>query len=209
MTITYPITLPNDPLPRSSRIKMMNASGGTKSPSTFERQTFFWGGAAFSITVEYPPMRRDNASNLIAAMGKLKGPYGSFLIGDSDARAPRGVGTGTPLVNGGSQVGDVLVTDGWTHGVTGILLRGDYIQIGSGNTARLHMVLDDANSDGSGNASLTVWPPVGPPSRSSYGDNAALTLFNTAGQFALDTDFEWSADAVSTYGVTFTATEAL
>lgn len=80
---------------------------------------------------------------------------------------------GTPLVNGANQNGEYLVTDGWTGGVTGLLKAGDIIHLStikeinpvnyqpvpSGRTARF-IVLEDVNSDSSGNATIHVWPPI-------------------------------------------------
>lgn len=205
MAIVYPISLPTVPAPRRSHITPLNASSATRSPFDFSKQSFNWQGAAWRINIEYPPMRRPLASALIAQLMKLKSGYGTFLFGDRDAVRPRGIATGTPLVKGASQVGDVLLTDGWTHSVSGIMLQGDYIQIGDGATARLFMVLDDAASDGSGNASLTVWPPM--QGSRSFGDNAIITTVNAQTNFALDTDFGWDADEVSTYGLSLSATE--
>lgn len=205
MAIVYPLSLPAKPMPRRSKITMANASGITRSPMTYERQAFFWGGAAWKIQIEYPPMRRAFAEQLIGIMGQLKGAYGTFLAGDWDGRNPRGVGTGVPLVNGAGQSGDSLVTDGWTHNVNAIVAVGDYLQITAGGQQRLFKALADANSDGSGNATILVWPPIS--GNRVPADNAAITLVNTTTVFALDTDFDWDADQVSTYGCGFSATE--
>ena len=117
-------------------------------------------------------MKREDAEQLIAFMLKLNGTYGTFTLGDPLNTSPRGVGTGTPLVNGGSQTGNSLVTDGWTSGQTGILKAGDWIQLGSGSTSRLYKILSDANSNGSGQATFDIWPNL----RSSPADNAAITV---------------------------------
>jgi hypothetical protein len=85
---------------------------------------------------------------------------------------PKGVATGTPLVNGASQTGASLVTDGWSANVTGILKAGDVIKI-----AGLNLVYDitaDVNSNASGQATLSLSPPIF--SGQSPADNAALTV---------------------------------
>jgi hypothetical protein len=80
---------------------------------------------------------------------------------------------GTPLVNGANQNGEYLITDGWTAGVTGLLKAGDIIKfttikeinptsreiVPSGRVARF-IVQEDVNSDGSGNATIKIWPPL-------------------------------------------------
>jgi len=136
----------------------------------------------------------------------MNGQYGTFLLGDPANTAPRGVGTGTPLVKGGSQTGDSLITDGWTNSTTGILKAGDWIQLGSGSSSRLHKVLDDVNSDSGGNATLTIWPSL----RSSPADNAVITVNSPKGQWRLATnEMQYSIDEASVYGITFACVEAL
>ncbi|MGA9851837.1 MAG: hypothetical protein WBR15_02780 [Gammaproteobacteria bacterium] len=44
----------------------------------------------------------------------------------------QGVGTGTPTVDGGSQTGNSLLTEGWTDSISGILLPGDMFQVYGG-----------------------------------------------------------------------------
>ena len=85
---------------------------------------------------------------------------------------PKGIATGTPLVNGASQTGTSLVTDGWTASQTGILKAGDIFKL-----AGLNQVFDitaDVNSNGSGQATLPISPPLW--AGGSPADNAALTV---------------------------------
>ena len=202
---SYPITLPSSPGYRASKMGTQSAVSISESPFTYEQQTYRHSGQRWKVNFTLPPMRRVQAETWIAAFASLNGREGTFLAGDPDALAPQGVATGTPLVNGGSQTGNTLVTDGWTHSVTGILKAGDYIQLGTGSSARLYKNLADANSDSGGNATFTIWPNL----RTSPADNQALILTNTVTQFRLDAPFEWTADMVSTYGAAFAASEAL
>jgi hypothetical protein len=67
-------------------------------------------------------------------------------------------------------------------------------------------VLDDVNSDGSGNATLTVWPDL----RSAPADNAAITVSNTKTTFRLNSaQTSWDINEATIYGLTFGAREAL
>jgi hypothetical protein len=141
----------------------------------------------------------------VAALTSLCGSKGSFLLGDTAHTTPRGVGTGTPLVMGGGQSGAELITDGWTPGVTNILRAQDYIQLGSGNTARLYMVLQDVNSNGSGQATLDLWPTL----RSSPADNAAIVINNPMSRFMLTQDFTYGIDEAKVFGIDFNAVEDL
>ena len=128
---------------------------------------------------------------------------------EADARTARGTAgssAGTPLVNGASQTGNTLIIDGATASQTGYLKAGDYIQLGTGITQRLHMVIDDANSDGSGNVTLNIEPAL----RSSPDNNLGIVVANTKGVFRLaSNETNWEANAVSTYGLTFAVKEYL
>ena len=136
----------------------------------------------------------------------MNGLYGTFLLGDLANTEPRGVGTGTPLVNGASQTGDELITDGWTPDTTGILKAGDWIQLGSGSASRLYKVLDDVESDVSGNATINIFPSL----RSSPSDDDALTTSSAKGQWRLSSnETNYSIDQMSIYGITFACIEAI
>jgi hypothetical protein len=82
-----------------------------------------------------------------------------------------GIGTGTPLIKGASQTGASITTDGWTINITGILKAGDVLKIAGVNL--VYVVTADCNSDGSGNATVSITPPI--PTGGSPADNAALT----------------------------------
>lgn len=90
---------------------------------------------------------------------------------------------GTPLVNGASQTGTSLVTDGWTINTT-VLKAGDVIRLASVNGVNPQnyndtgyqqefVVQNDVTSDGSGNATITIYPGI---------NDGTNTTTNTAGQ---------------------------
>lgn len=205
MAISYPISLPTSPTARSITIRKRSVVGVDASPFTLQAQAYVWSGQLWLASVQLPPMARATAEAWVAALVSLNGAEGSFLLGDTANLTPRGIGTGTPLVNGGSQTGYDLVTDGWTISQTGIVKAGDWLQLGTGSTSRLYKVMADANSDGSGNATLTLWPKL----RSSPADNAAITVNIPKGRFMLAQDIEWSIDEMKVYGLSFEAVEDL
>lgn len=155
--------------------------------------------------INLPRMTRAQAEPWVAALLSLNGREGSFLLGDTANKTARGTATGVPLVKGASQTGASLITDGWTAGVTGILKAGDWFQLGAGTTARLYKVLVDANSNGSGEATLDIWPKL----RSSPADNAALVVSSPMGRFMLANNIDWSVDHAKAYGLSFQAVEDL
>lgn len=98
-------------------------------------------------------------------------------------QAPLGAGGGTPLVSGASQTGEDLVTDGWPVSTTSVVAAGDVIKIAGFN--HIFRVVESADSDGAGNATIKLNPPF--VAGSSPADNAALTLSgNTIRAIVLD-----------------------
>lgn len=113
---------------------------------------------------------------------------------------------GTPLVNGASQSvtydtakntwTSSLITDGWTAAAASRVNKGDVFTIANvhmvnpktkakTNVLQQFVVTADGSSDGSGNLTLTVSPPIissGPHQTvdSAPADNAALTMLGTA-----------------------------
>lgn len=203
--ITYPVTFPNVGI-RAMNIRARTVVGISSSPFTGQQQVYKHQGEWWEAEVTLPPMKRATAEQVAAFLIKMKGQYGTFLLGDPANTSPRGVGTGTPLVNGAGQTGSSLVTDGWTVSTTGILKAGDWIQLGSGSTTTLHKVLDDVNSDGSGNATLEIFPSL----RSSPDDDATITVSSPKGIWRLASNqMEYSIDEASVYGITFACVEAI
>lgn len=206
MAITYPVSFPASIGLANLNIRARTVVGISASPFTGQQQVYKHQGQWWEAEVSLPPMKRADAEQVVAFLLKMNGQYGTFLLGDKSATSTRGVGTGTPLVNGASQTGSELVTDGWTTSTTGILKAGDWIQLGSGSTTRLYKVLDDVNSDGSGNATINIFPDL----RSSPEDDAAITVSNTQGLWRLaSNETQYSIDQMSVYGITFACVEAL
>jgi hypothetical protein len=182
-------------------------AAASTSPFTLSQQIYEHPGDLLECTVKFPIANRANASIVIAWLMALRGIVGTFLLGPVNATAPRGVATGTPLVNGAAQTGLALITDGWSNSITGILKAGDWVQVGTGASARLYPVAQDVNSNGSGQATLDL----GVRLRSSPADNAAIVTANPVGLFRrAENKFSWSEELALLYGeISFTAREAL
>lgn len=181
--------------------------GETESPFTLESQAFRWPGEQWAISFNLPSITsRAVASEWIAFGAAMEGKYNRFLFGDPLGRAPRGVATGSPVVDGLGQTGNTLITKGWTISTNNILMKGDYIQIGTGLSAKLHMVIENANSDGSGVATLNIVPAL----RASPADGAAIIVNNARGVFKFtQNSFSWSASPGPVYRLSFDAVEAV
>lgn len=205
MAISYPLTFPSLGI-KTMTFRARNVVGMTASPFTGQQQVYKYQGEWWEAEVAMPPMKRADAETMIAFLLSLGGRYGTFNLGDPIGTSTRGVGTGTPLVNGASQTGSSLITDGWTTETTGILKAGDWIQLGSGSTATLHKVLADVDSDASGNATIDIFPRI----RTAPSDDATIVVSNTVGRWRLSSDAtDYSVNEASVYGITFACIEAL
>lgn len=103
---------------------------------------------------------------------------------------------GTPLVNGASQTGSSLVTDGWTAAAASRLKKGDVITIAgvyavnrvsgdSTGSLQQFVVTADVSSDGSGNATIPISPAISTTAPYATvsalpADNAAITVVGAA-----------------------------
>ncbi len=109
---------------------------------------------------------------------------------------------GTPQVSGAGQTGSSLLTSGWTAAAAKRLNRGDVFNIANVYTVnpqnrnsqgRLQdfVVTADFSSDGSGNGTISIYPPITPPNadgsktqfqtvNSSPANSAAITVKGAA-----------------------------
>ena len=137
-----------------------------KSPLSGAMQTLELPGAFWSAVLSIEDQKPAQARRIMAFLTQLRGQAVSFNLFDHSHPIPAGVATGTPVVNGSDQYGTQLLTSGWTPDVTGILLAGDYIQVGS----EFKMVVANANSNAGGLATLQIEPPW----RNSPADGATV-----------------------------------
>lgn len=201
------LNLPTSVCFASVVMSLRRVVGRTQSPFTLEEQAFKWPGEQWGMELTMPPIKgRALAEEWISFMLQLEGSYGYVLMGDPSAKNPEGVASGTPQVDGINQTGNTLLTKGWTPNVTGILKRGDYLQLGTGTNTRLHKVMADVNSDGSGNAALSIVPAL----RNSPGNSDPIVVYDAKGLFRLTAnDFAWSVEPGNIYRFRFNAVEVV
>jgi len=209
MSITYPLTLPTQTGIATVNLVARNTVGVSSSPFTYTQQIHKHQGQRWEADITLPPMKRADAEVWISFFMKLYGSYGTFLLGDPNGATARGTASsaaGTPVINGASQTGNQLAIDGLPTSETGYLKAGDYIQLGTGSTSQLYKVLDDIDTNGSGEATLTIWPDL----RSSPADEATVVVANAKSIFRLSTNTtDWQINSAGYYAMTFGATEAL
>lgn len=208
MAINYPITLPTHTGIAQIELRTINAVAYSRSPFTFSGQVHAYAGQMWQADISLPPMKRDDAEQWIAWLTSLKGQFGTFYLGDPSSATPRGSArdADTITVNGQTTSGSTINIQSAPLSQTDYLKAGDYLQIGSGLSRQLFKVLTDADTDGSGQATVDVWPNV----RTTIADNAPITVQSTKGLFRLASNEQaWSINEASIYGVTFGAMEAL
>ena len=194
MAISYPLSLPSSIGIAQIDIRAVNSVAYSQSPFTYAGQAHAYTGQMWQADITIPPVRRDLAAPWKAFLTSLRGQFGTFLLGDPDYTSPQGTVSACTLTGTlGSQTATVTMT--------GSLLAGDYIQLGSGASSRLHQVLVDQTGDGS----LEIWPAL----RDNYTD-ATVTFNSPKGVFRLSTnEVMWSIDNNSAYNISFGAMEAL
>ena len=194
MAISYPVSTPTDIGIADIQLSATNAVAVSKSPFTFATQVHAYSGEMWSASVTIPTVRKELAEPWVAFLLSLRGQYGTFLLGDPNRTTPQGTASSASITG---STGDRSVS----VSMVGTLLAGDYIQLGSGSSARLHKVLVDK----SGSGTLEIWPAL----RSNYSSSSA-TLTNAKGVFRLASNStQWGIGSSSAYSIQFDAMEDL
>ena len=205
---TYPLTMPTTPAYRTSRWALQRRTAMSQSPFTGNQQVAEYDFALWTTELNLPPMNRESASAWQAFLLQLHGKRGTFLLGDPDAKNPRGAVTGTITLDGGVSIGDyeVQLNSATQTSTSNIVKAGDYLQIGGGSAAKLHMICADASSDSNGDFTVQIEPAI----KASGNAGASVVLTNAQGVFRLSDDLVgWDANEVSVYGITLACIEAL
>ena len=174
-------TFPSTPSPSGIKIQSL-APTRVSVAHSLRRSTRTTGAQRWVVTADWQGLTRAQFAPIQAFVIAQRGQWDSFSMVLPGHKAPQGVASGTPLVNGASQSGRTLVTKGWSASVNGILKAGDFIGI-TGQT-KIYMVTSDANSDASGNATLNIEPAL----MAAPTDGAALTVRNVPFTLALASD---------------------
>lgn len=203
--ITYPINLPYRPRQRSITLTPVNIVGIAASEFTGAQQVQKHDGEYWQVDISMPPMTRNDGQIWDAFCTKLNGRLGTFLMGMDNAMRGLGDLSGNPVVNGDGQSGGTLNITGATPSIENWAHAGDYIQLGSGASSRLHKVLDNASTDDQGNASINIWPRL----RRSPNDGDIVVVENTKGVFRLTDNISVSIQEANIYGFSFSAVEVI
>lgn len=184
-------TWPTTVIPSSTTWKLIANTAAYVSPLAGTTRTLGRGGDRWGATLTCNNLTGDKRATLTAFLARLCGQTHRVLLKDH-AYSRRGTQSADVLVNGGSQTGYSLITDGGTSAKT--LLVGDWISVGY----QLYMVVADATYNGSGQATLTLNRPL----LSSPADNATVAVATPTGRFLLtDNTVQWTNEPGGSNGV--------
>ena len=160
-------TFPTSPKFQSLAVSSNQGTFVSRSISG-RRQSRQIGGQYWRLRASFPPMTRAQFAPIYAFVIAQRGRYESFSVIPAVISTGQGSPAGTPLIDGASQTGRSLVTDGWNASIA-IFKAGDYLKI-AGND-KVYMVTADVSSDGSGDATIAIEPAL----VASPADDAAIT----------------------------------
>ena len=203
MTISYPLSLPENVGITQVKFSQSNAVAISESPWTYYSQTQVHPGQRWIAEISLPVMTRDQAELWQCFLLSLNGIAGSFLLGDHLQPEPRGNWSGIPAVNGANQRGTSINLKGFVPGAT--VQPGDRFQIGY----RLYKYIGmtTAVADGSGNLTLDIFPRL----RESPADGSGVITEGPKGLFRLaDNQAEiYNSVAMEYYQISISCVEAL
>jgi hypothetical protein len=155
------------------------------SPFDSSTQTVANPGQRWKASVSWPRLPRAQWPVLAAFLSYLGGRAGRFTFGPPQGgrRATAAIG-GTVRVKGAGQTGSTLAIDGLPNSVV-VFEAGDWISfLNPSSRPQLHQVVNQATSNGSGEVTLTITPPL----RGSPADNVEVNWSAPVGVFMLMDD---------------------
>lgn len=160
-------------------------------------------GHAFEFTLSTIPMTRADFAPIQALIEAQQGAAGTFSVDHPNYITPQGSPSGTPIIQGASQTGKSITTDGWTPSTNGLLKAGDIVKFS--NSTKVYMLTQDVNSDVSGNATLYLNTSV----VTSPIDNSTVSTSNIAFTVRLKSNIqEYATNNVNHFTYELVVTEA-
>lgn len=175
--LSFPVSLPRTTGVREIAWYVDQVRKVSESPFTLQRQVYRHSGERWRVAIVLPPLTRQQADEWTSFLLYMSGGFGQVWFGDVLQASPRGKAWGSPQVNTDGQSGRTLQIKGFNPNVEGVLLAGDRVQVGN----HLYQNLRDVNSDGSGYATLDIFPSL----RATPDDGQLVITQNPKGLFRL------------------------
>lgn len=155
------------------------------SPITEATRTGGIPGTRWIQSLRFNNMTVAKSALLEGLLMRLEGQANRLVLHRIGRPAPRGLATGTPLVNGANQTGSSINIDGLVANAQGVYLIGDMLGIGG----ELKLVTANVNANASGQAAVAFKPAL----RASPSDNSAIvTAKPTARWIVADPRIKWT-----------------
>lgn len=192
------ITFPSSPKPSAMAWRLVQPAQQNISQWTGARQVLASGRGWWECSLTLPPIVGETAvNNWRAFIGAAQGAVNDFQVPVNEIA--QSSATATPLVNGASQTGRSLITDGWPPSTT-VLYGGQFVTINN----QLLQLTNNIVSDSSGNATITFAPAI----RVSPADNAAIEFKNPYALMYFAEDPGYSVEPGLVYSLSFNLRES-
>jgi len=159
----------------------------------------------FSFSVQMPPMKQTDFQQYYAFLVKQKGSFEDFTFEYPLDNLGADKGETDILANGVHAIGDsTIAMDGCSVSTDDVLKGGDLIKFSGHN--KVYMVTGDANSNASGQATVSIEPPL----QAALADNEAVTVNKPSLTVALvQDDVLYGTDAAGFFTLSFDVREVL
>lgn len=209
MAISYPRTLITTPGIQRNFWKLDFNDDVSESGISRVKKVNVRPGARFEGVYTLPPMTKAQADAWVAWFASMRGQAKFFFGFDPDRRTPGGIadaGSDTPLVNGTAVVGAVTIpTDGWRNNGTALLNPGDDFQFGTTTTSELKRCIEQLDSNGSGQATISFEPPI----VRAPANDTPIVFENPVGVFRLSDSVGYDSNHIKVHGISFAVEERL
>jgi hypothetical protein len=159
----------------------------------------------FSFSVQMPPMKQSDFQQYYAFLVKQKGSFEDFTFEYPLDNLGADKNETDILANGVQAIGDsTIAMDGFSISTDDVLKGGDLIKF-SGHD-KVYMVTGDVNSNASGQATVSIEPPL----QAALADNEAVTVNKPSFTVALvQDDVLYGTDAAGFFTLSFDVREVL
>jgi len=183
MAITYPRDLPN--LDDIISIVYRQKTTVGMFPCMFSGiiKTQAHPGQYWELEAQLRPLNRADADEWWAWLVSLNGREKKFLAPLQIPNRMKGLAVNytAPTLIGAHVRGATSLNILGQSFTDNYLRYGDFVQLGSGSDARLHMVLENVDTGLTGQAVFDIWPML----RTDYSDSTTVTVSNPLGVFRL------------------------
>ena len=191
------------------RMSANSLTGSSVSPFTGKIQVQAWPNKYWDADISTKPLTRDECDIWVSFFLRLKGKLGTFLImPDPLHLTNRGTSSsnpGSPVINGviSANTSSLSITNA-SVSQTNYFFAGDFLTIGTGASKQLFKVLENTNTDASGNCVVDVFPDL----RSALSGSEPVTVQNCTGVFRMVSDSpSWTVGVNSLYTTSFSLRE--